>query len=69
MENASTEVYLSAHSALVKEGADHLSVVIFTKYNIDTDKPVLVLNTPPVSFIGVPTSQGITGSIQRSCDP
>ena len=52
MENASTEVTLSSYSVMVKERADHLPVVLFTKENIDADKPVPVVNIPPMSFIG-----------------
>ena len=37
---------------MVKEGADHQPVVIFTKENTDEDKPVPVENLPPVRFIG-----------------
>ena len=49
---------------MIKEGADHLSVVIFTKYNMESDKPVPVLNLPPVRFLGVPSKQVRTGNIQ-----
>ena len=48
---------------MLKEVADHQSVVLFTKDNIDSDKPVLVVNLPPVRFIGDPIRQGRTGSI------
>ena len=54
MENASTEVSLEAHSEMVKEVADHLPVVLCTKDNMDEDKPVPVINLPPVKFIGGP---------------
>ena len=46
-----------------KKRADHLPVVIFTKYNVDAYKPVPVVNIPPVRFIVIPTNQGITGNI------
>ena len=49
-----------------KKRADHLPVVLFTKYNVDAYKPVPVVNMPPVRFIGGPIIQGITGSIQIS---
>ena len=35
---------------------------------MDADKPVLVVNLPPVRFIGDPTKQGITGNIQGAWD-
>ena len=54
---------------MVKEIADHLPVIIFTKYNIDTDKPAPVVNILPVRFIGVLTSQGIKISIKGAWDP
>ena len=57
MDNASKEVSLAAHSAMLKEGEDHLSVVIFTKENMEVDKPVPVVNFPPVKFIGGPSKQ------------
>ena len=60
MDNVSTEVSLVSHSVMVYEGADHQPVVIFTKYNMDADKPVPVVNIPPVMFIGAPTRQGRT---------
>ena len=39
---------------MVKEGVDHHAVVLFTKENMDSDKPVPVVNIPPVRFIGGP---------------
>ena len=57
MGNSSIEVSLSEHPLMVKERADHLPVVIFTKDNIDADKSVPVLNLPLVRFIVFPTSQ------------
>ena len=36
------------------EGANHLSAVLFTKENMDTDKPVPVVNLTNVKFIGAP---------------
>ena len=50
---------LSAQSVMVKERVNHLPVVLFTKENIYADKPVPVVNLPPVMFIGAPTRQGI----------
>ena len=47
-----------------KEGAEHLLLVLFTKDNMDKDKPVPVVNLPPVRFIGGSIKQGITDSIQ-----
>ena len=44
-------------------------MVLFTKENMDTDKPVPVVILPPVMFIGIPTSQLRTGSIQGSWEP
>ena len=52
MDNASTEFSLEANSALVKEVTDHLPVSIFVKYHMDAEKPVPVVNLPPVIFIG-----------------
>ena len=69
MENSSTEVSLAAHTEIVKEGLDHHTVVLFTKENTDADKPVPVVNLPPVRFIGGPTSQGRKGSIYGCWDP
>ena len=54
MENASTEVSLATYPEMVKKGADHQPVVLFTKDNMDAYKPVPVLNIPPVRFIGGP---------------
>ena len=58
MYNASIEVSLAAHSELSKEGAYHLPVVLLTKCRVDADKPIPVVNLPPVRFIVGPTSQG-----------
>ena len=60
---------LSAQSVMVKERANHLPAVLFTKENIYADKPVPVVNLPPVRFIGAPTRQGIIVSIQGDCYP
>ena len=54
---------------MVKERANHLPAVLFTKYNMGADKPVLVIILPPVRFIGAPTRQGIIVSIQGDCYP
>ena len=53
---------------MIKEGADHKPVVLFTKYNMYVDKPVPVENFPPVRLIGVPSNQGITCYIQGAWD-
>ena len=50
IENESTEFSLEAQPAIVKEQADHQKVVIFKKENTDEDKPVQVVNLPPVSL-------------------
>ena len=54
---------------MAKQIADHLTVVLFIKYNMDTDKPITVVNKPHVSFIGGPIRQGRTRGIQVSWDP
>ena len=42
---------------------------IFTKENMDADKPVPVVNIPPVRFIGGPSKHGKTGNIQGAWYP
>ena len=42
---------------------------LFTKENMDADKPVPVVNLPPVRFIDGITSQGVKLSIQGAWDP
>ena len=69
MDNASTETPLAAHSQLVKEGADYLTVIIFTNESMDEDEPVTVANIPPVRFIGGTKNKVITGNIQVEWDP
>ena len=44
-------------------------MVLFTKYNIDTYKPVPVVNIPPMRFIGGLTRQGRTVSIHGAWEP
>ena len=44
-------------------------MVLFTKQNMDGDKPVPVLNFPPVRFIGGPSNQGRSCNIQGKWDP
>ena len=44
-------------------------MVLFTKDNTDTDKPVPVVNLPPVRFICGPPKQERTGNIQGAWDP
>ena len=68
MDNASTEVSLVAQSEMLKEGADHLPVVIFAEDNIYADKPVPVVNLPPVRFIVCLTRQVIIGRIHGAWD-
>ena len=41
-------------------------MVLFTKDNMDADKPITLVILPPVRFIGGPISQGRKGSIQVS---
>ena len=36
---------------------------------MDADKPVPVVDLPPVKFIGITTNQGITGNIQGDWYP
>ena len=60
---------LAAQSEMVKEKADHQPVVLSTKENMNTYKPVTVVIIPPVRFIAAPKRQGITGSIHGSWDP
>ena len=54
---------------MVKEREDHQPVVLFTKDHMDSDKPVTVVNLPPVRFIGGPKRQGREVSIQVSWYP
>ena len=58
VDNASIEISLAAHPSMLKERADHNAVVLFTKYNMDSDKPVPVVNLPDVRFICGPSNQG-----------
>ena len=44
-------------------------MVLFTKENMVSDKPVPLVILPPVRFIGGPTRQVRTGRIQGSWDP
>ena len=44
-------------------------MVLFTKDIMDADKSVPVVNIPPVRFIGGPTRQVRTGSMQGYWDP
>ena len=53
MEHAPTEVSSESHLALVREVADHISVVLFTKDSMESDKPVPVVNLQPIMFIDV----------------
>ena len=47
---------------------DHQTVVIFTKESLDANKPISVVNIPPLKFSGVPTRQVIKGNIQGARD-
>ena len=60
MENASTEIFLSAHPEFPTRVTDQQTVVLFTKENSDSGKPILVGNIPPFKFTGGTTKQGIT---------
>ena len=44
-------------------------MVVFTKESLDTYKPILVGNIPPLKFAGGTKNQGITGNTQRYWDP
>ena len=44
-------------------------MVLLTKENMDADKPVPVVNLPPVRFIDGITSQGVKLSIHGAWDP
>ena len=54
---------------MVKEGEDHHTVFLFTKENMDSDKPFPVANIPPERLIGGPSKQGRIGNIQGEWDP
>ena len=41
-----------------------MRVLLFTKESLDEDKPILVVNIPPLKFTGSPTNQGRIGKIQ-----
>ena len=69
MENESTEVFLELKPSMVKEGTDQHAVVLFTKGNIGSDKPVPVVKLPPVIFIGGLSKQVRTGNIQGAWEP
>ena len=49
---------------MVTEGEDHRSVVLFTKGKMEADKPITVVNLPPVRFIGAPIKLGRTVNIK-----
>ena len=44
-------------------------MVIFTKENMDADKPIPVVNLPPVRFLSGPSKQVRTGNIQGAWYP
>ena len=54
---------------MVKKGAEHHPVVLFTKENMDANSPVPLVNLPHVRFIGGPSNQGRTFNIQGVWDP
>ena len=54
---------------MVKKGEDHPPVVIFTRDSMDTDKPISVVNIPPLGFVGGPTNNLIRGNMQVYWDP
>ena len=58
MDNVSTELSLVSQLELVKEVANHMPVVLFTKESMDAYKPVPLVNIPPVRFMGGPKNQG-----------
>ena len=64
MDNSSIEVSLEVNSTLVKEGADHLPVVLFKIYILYAKKTIVVVNIPLFNFAGDTTNQGIIGTIQ-----
>ena len=55
---------LSGQSALVNKGTYHLSVLLLTKYSMDTDIPMIVVNIPSLRFVGLTTKTLITGNFQ-----
>ena len=63
MENSSIEKFLSAHPEMAKKVTYHQTVVLFTKYVLDIYKPSLLVNLPPLKFVGGPTKKVITGNI------
>ena len=69
VDNSSTKFYLETQSEMVKKGADHRSFILFTKYNMEADKPVPVVNITPVRFIGGPSKKLLTVNIQGAWDP
>ena len=54
---------LDSHSSLIKEGDDHVSLVLFTKVSRDKNKTVPVVNLHPVRFIDGPKNHIIKGNI------
>ena len=69
MENPSKKLSWQKNSAMIKERADYLPVVLSTIENMDSDKTVPVVNITPVRFIGKFTRQGRAGSTQGAWDP
>ena len=54
---------------MVKKATEKNTVVIFTKNSMELDKTILVVNLPPLSFLGCFTTQGITYNMWGSWDP
>ena len=46
-----------------------MPVFILTKEILDSDKPILVQNIPPLYFAGGPTNHGIIDNIQEAWVP
>ena len=46
-----------------------MTVFLFTRENMDSDKPVLMVNLPHVNFIGGTTNKVRTVNIKGSWDP
>ena len=57
MKNASNEGYLESNLALVTTVTGNQPVLLFTKYSINADTPITVVNIPPFRFISVPKNQ------------
>ena len=69
MDRSSTKISLSSHPALKKRVIYPQTVLLFTKNSLDTEKPILVVNIPPLKFTGGTTNQVITVNIQVAWYP